>query len=117
MKSMEAEKNKNGYANHETWAVCLWLENDEESWGYWIGAAKEATEEAATCWQVRDRIWESRRAPASLLAMRLEGEITEGMPELGAGLYSKLLGSALYEVEWHEVAEAILEAEFWSQAF
>ncbi|WP_435022753.1 hypothetical protein TA3x_005796 (plasmid) [Tundrisphaera sp. TA3] len=114
---MEAEKKHNGFANYETWAVCLWLENNEGNQAYWVGAAREAREEAADCWQVREGIWEPRRAPVYLLATRLKEELNEGMPELGPNLYSDLLNAALSEVDWHEVAETFIDEEFDSQPF
>ena len=114
---MDAGKKIKGYATHETRAVCLWLEKDEESQAYWTKAAKQAREEAAGCWQVRVKIWEPLRAPIYLLANRLEEEVTEWMPESDPGLYSDLLNLAFLKVDWHEVAEAFLEAEFWSQPF
>ena len=114
---MEAAKKHNRYATYETWAVCLWLEKDKESQDHWTEAAKEAREEAAQCWQVRVQIWEPLRAPIYLLANRLEEEVTKRLPDSGPSLYSDLVNLALLKVDWHEVAEALLETEFWSQPF
>src|SRR5262245_60300287 len=107
---MEA-KTYNGYANYETWAVCLWLENDESSYRYWKEAAGEAKAEAAECWQVKEKIWPADKAPLFLLADRLKDEVTDGLPDLPPSLYSDLLNAALCEVDWPEVAEAFLEEE------
>jgi hypothetical protein len=108
---MEAKERYNGYANYETWAVTLWLSNEEPTYRYWREAALEARAEAAECWQVKEQVWNEDRAPVFLLAGRLKEEVTDDAPELGCSLYSDLLNSALLEVHWHEVAETFLEID------
>src|SRR5438477_252131 len=41
------EKRYNGWLNYETWAVNLWLSNEQGSWDYWREAAAEVYREAA----------------------------------------------------------------------
>lgn len=106
---MSTKDGYNGYANYETWATVLWLENEEDSSRYWRETAEMEKAAAARCWQVEEGIWDAGRAPCYLLAERLKDEVTEGAPELGASLYADLLNAALSEVDWHEVAEVFLE--------
>jgi hypothetical protein len=105
---MKISDTYNGYANYETWAVALWLGNEEGTYRYWREAAAEAKEEAPRCWQVRERIWPADRAAVFRLAGRIKEDLTEAAPEI-EGLYADLLHAALSEVDWHEVAETFLE--------
>lgn len=79
----------NGWTNYETWNVKLWIDNDEGSQNYWLEAAREADGNA------RD------------LADRLKDEHVESMPAV-TGVYADLLKSALDEVDWREIAEALI---------
>jgi hypothetical protein len=88
-----ATSNYNGWANYETWAVKLWLDNEEASYRYW---AEEA------------RSWHGRDDAARGLARQLEEEVTEAAPLEDASLYSDLLRAALSEVDWFEIAESYL---------
>lgn len=90
-------KRYNGYVNYETWAVALWLDNDRGSYDYW----RE---------QARDCACDTKDGTVASLAIRLRDEIKdgEGVPDLGASMYADLLGAALSEVDWHEIAENIL---------
>lgn len=99
----------NGYANYETWAVNLWLGNEESSYRYWREAAEEERRQAATCWQVRENVWPADKAAKYRLADRLKEEVSDGCPGLDPSLYSDLLNAALSEVAWDEVAEQFLE--------
>ena len=76
----------NGWANYETWAVALWMDNDPPAYDYWIDAAREAND-------------------ANALADQMRSEYTEMMPELH-GLWCDLLTSAIQEVDWYEIAES-----------
>lgn len=103
------DKKYNGYANYETWAVTIWLENDECSYRYWHAAARQERREAPDCRQVREALWPADRAATYRLADRIKREVLDGAPELGPNLYADLLNTAFDEVDWHEVAENFLE--------
>jgi hypothetical protein len=103
---MEAERMGpyNGWRNYETWAVNLWLSNEQGSYEYWRDLAREAWQDAeATDILTREQVARSG------LAARLKDEIEEHNPCPDACLYADLLTAALSEVDWYEVAEAFLE--------
>jgi hypothetical protein len=101
----------NGWTNYETWAVALWIDNDQGSQEHWGGVAHEAYEEA-----VRDPNEDTRdqwtHSAAVAVAERLKDDLTdeESCPLLGqASVYSDLLTAALGEVNWYEIAEHMVE--------
>lgn len=99
-----------GWTNQATWCVNLSLSNDEPTYRHCKLLGAQARQEAETCWQVQDGIWLSHEAPKFLLADALEEFVEEGNPlESQANMYSDLLDVALSEVNWHEIAEALLE--------
>lgn len=76
----------NSWTNYETWAVALWIDNEQ-------GSYQEARSMAR---QARDKY---------SLADSLKEWIGECAPEIEATLYSDLLNAALSEVDWTEIAE------------
>ena len=79
-----------GWSNYETWAVNLWIENNEELYRYKERLAKSA----------RD---------AYVFARDLSDWIEGTMPDLGATLAGDLLSASLREVNWLEIAKAWME--------
>jgi hypothetical protein len=80
----------NGWKNYETWNVALWLDNDQGT----------QTEMADLAYRYRDE--------PSELAKAIEDFVDEMRPDLGASMFADLLGAALDEVDWHEIAEHYL---------
>jgi hypothetical protein len=82
----------NGWTNYETWAVALWIDNEPGSY--------------------EERRDLARRARSAYdLAGSLKSWMTDAAPDLGATLWADLLGAALSEVNWQEIAENWYEEE------
>ena len=87
----------NGWSNYETWNVKLWMDNDEGSYRYW-------NEQVQQLWEDTDH---DKDETTRKLADAIESEHTDNMPEM-SGTYADLLGAALSEVDWYEIAESLV---------
>ncbi len=94
----------NGWKNYPTWAVNLWLSNDEPLYRETL----DRVEHSIDIWRRDDRtIDESPRYEA---ADMLRDWVTDELaPDLGASFAADLLGYALGEVDWHEIADSWIE--------
>lgn len=96
----------NGWTNYETWNVNLWIENEEGSYRYW----REVTRECIDAAEADGTFTKEERAALDLME-RLKDKITEGAPDLGASMYSDILGAALSDVNWMEIARSMIDNE------
>jgi hypothetical protein len=94
----------NGWANYETWAVKLWMDNDQGSQEYWADVAREALAQPNDSEVLTDA--ENARY---VLADRLKDEFEENSPIQDATVYADLLNAALGSVDWSEIAQALIE--------
>lgn len=85
-----------GWKNYETWAVSLWLDNEEGSYHY----LRELADSAA--------VGNDREDATVELAQAVKSWLEESAPEV-EGLWGDLLSAALSEVDWYEVAASALE--------
>ena len=97
-------KTYNGWRNYETWNVALWIGNEQGSYSYWQDVTQQSWDEAEA-----DTTFTRLENAQIALADRLKEEITESAPDLGASMFADLLGAALSEVDWHEIAENWLD--------
>lgn len=91
----------NGWKNYPTWAVNLWLSNDE-------GLYKQTRELVAATRSFQH--FEAAGLEVYRTADYLKQWVTDDLaPDLGATFAADLLGYALDCVDWHEIAKAWLE--------
>lgn len=83
-------KNHNGWDNYETWAIALWLDNEQGSQDYWLERAEAAN----------DDVW--------TLSAELKDSHEEALPEI-QGFAADLLNAAMSEVNWDEIARHYIE--------
>jgi hypothetical protein len=104
-KGMSESKGYNGWTNYETWAVALWIDNDQWSSERAREMARGHAEEPSL-----NRLT-GRDQTAYQLAKDLRDWVEEEMlPALGdASLQADLLGAAVSEVNWQEIAEHYLD--------
>lgn len=93
------ETGYNGWANYPTWAVNLWLTNEEPLYRKLRAKASGVTLFTAEPGEARGQ-----------LADAIKDWVTNDLaPDLGASFPADLLGWALAQVDWFEIAEAALE--------
>jgi hypothetical protein len=106
----ERDQTHNGWKNFPTWAVNLWLENDEGLHNATREIVGNVAQEARTADQVVDGIWTVEQATRYNVADALRTWVQDELaPDLGASFAADLLGYALDEVDWDEVADAWIE--------
>jgi len=102
----------NGWSNYETWCVNLWIGNEEATYCYagrlareGIESAQDEADDSPSSLTVKER---ATRILADSLREWVEADL---MPDLGASLAADLLGAALSEVDWDEIASHYVEEE------
>jgi hypothetical protein len=103
--------NYQGWANYETWAVKLWMDNEEGTYNYWRERTTAAWAEAE---HGGNQFAGSRSDRARiLLAVWLKDEHDDnaehaGLKAIDGTVYADLLNAALSEVDWYEIADSLL---------
>lgn len=106
------DRTYNGWTNYETWAVKLWMDNDESSYRYWQEAAQDAWAEARTRYpnQFMGRAENARMLLADRLKADYDSQSEHPVFAAAEGsAYADLLNAALSEVNWREIADALLD--------
>lgn len=104
-------KEYNGWTNYETWVVNLWMDNEEGTYDYWREVAQEIHNDLEEPTNSMTKMDEA----VYLLADRLENDHRDRKDnilennELTSSVWADLLGAALSEVNWKEIAEHLLE--------
>ena len=100
---MEEKKTTyNGWTNYETWAVNLWITNEQASYLHWTGRAWEILGD-----QSKDE--DDATSAAAQLAEEIREAIEEECAIPSANLASDLMNAALSKVNWFEIAQAFME--------
>lgn len=95
----------NGWTNYETWAVKLWIDNDQGTYEWWLEQTGECVEEG---------LKDPGEEAALLLAHRLQDHHDEEMEEgvllwSEACVFTDLLRASLCQVNWYEIAKHMIE--------
>ena len=100
----EEDKGYNGWTNYETWAVALWIDNKQGT----AERALEMAQEYAAEPTINKLTGRDQTAYQLGKAIR-EWVEEEMLPAIGeASLQADLLGAAVSEVNWYEIAEHYL---------
>lgn len=104
---MTQEETYNGWKNYPTWAVNLWLGNDQ---GIYEETARRVQESVHSArWANLDALDET--PPRYAVGEMLREWVTNDLaPDLGASFASDLLGYALDCVDWYDIADQWIEA-------
>ena len=99
------------YENHETFAMANWLSNDRTDFAYWTKVAPNVRTIAEKHNNVLGGIWTVGEATRYLLAEQMKEYYQARNPYGNASysLWGELLSGALNVIEWHVVADVILE--------
>lgn len=97
---MEKEKGYNGWANYETWAVALWMDQDSD---YWNSEAQQVYDFAKA-----DKTFTREERCAFDFADLAKEFHAENAPEIN-GVYADLVNASLGEVRWYEIAKHYID--------
>ena len=101
----------NGWTNYETWVVNMWMDNEQGSHDYWVSVARRIYEHDAK----EQKHFSKMEDAVGILADKLKNDHEEAKDEIferlemNCSLWADLLGAALAETNWHEIAEHLLQ--------
>ena len=100
----------NGYTNYETWVINLWISNEEASYNYYRDLARNIYNKA---WDTKylSKYEEACRNLAHELEATYQSNMADILEKSGAEntVWSDLIGNALSNVNWHEIAGQLLD--------
>lgn len=102
------DKGYNGYKNYETWAVALWIDNEEPLYRERLDRIFYTLEDASANYETEctvKSVVTIEDYARHRVADMLKDWIGEMSPDLGASLWADLLNAAISEVDWNELAE------------
>ena len=98
----------NGWTNYETWNCKLWIDNEESSQAYWREVARWAQANP-----VENEYMTLERRMVHALADNMKEQFEEQAEEWTQGqqngFFADLMNAGLSRVNWHEIAESLLE--------
>ena len=107
---MSEDQTYNGWKNYPTWNVALWIDNERNLYEESRGVARNLVTIAPQDENTVSGIWTADQTAKYRLADFLKLWVTDDLaPDLGASFAADLLGYALGEVDWEEIASSILE--------
>ena len=102
----------NGYTNYETWLVKLWIDNNEGDHIYWLERAREHVEQAAENPDPLNigstELQTARYNLSEDLKNWHEDYCADCTNNLPPSLVMDMLGAAFASVDWHAIAEHML---------
>ena len=102
---MNNDTTYNGWKNYETWNVALHINNDRGDYDFWRENTQHCLDVSKSEYD-----WQTDRDAAIYnLSVMLQDTFENDAPDL-VGTYADLLGSALSNVCWYEIAENLIEA-------
>ena len=121
-----ADTTYNGWTNYETWNVKLWIDNEEGDYRYWLERIQSTKDDnqsdCETCHAtglIDDEACDDCDGDGTTLDIdparySLMTELQEWVEEnnpIGdqASMYTDLLGAALSDVNWREIADNMLD--------
>jgi hypothetical protein len=96
------EEGYNGKTNYETWAVALWIDNDQQTYGW----AREITRDIIKSADPEDKDYTIHADVANALKDWFE---EQNPLSDTATVFTDLLGAALSEIDWYEIAGNYIE--------
>ena len=108
--TVKKETGYNGWTNYETWAVSLWISNEQSSQEYWHEQARSVFERCAD--KRPNALMDAASNRRSMLASMLKDEHESGAEEFmgnQSSVFADLMNAALGSVDWYEVAQSLLD--------
>lgn len=98
----------NGWANYQSWAIALWIDNDSSLYTDARQMAADALSEPSEAADLRFRT--PRQIAQCRLASRLKEMVEESVPAENDGtLFGDLIAHSLGCADWREIADHYLD--------